>query len=157
LTDDDNAVRSARATDIPALDRIIRDLGLFTPDEAEGFAASLPGHFQALPPAGPIWLIAENELGAAYLAPEPQPGDWNLLFLGVLPNGRRTGVGRALVAAAESHALDRGGRTLRIDTSDRPPMAAARTLYAALGYEVIEVAPDHWGPGDTLISYRKAL
>ncbi|WP_196053687.1 GNAT family N-acetyltransferase [Paracoccus lichenicola] len=36
-----------------------------------------------------------------YLAPEPGPGAWNLLFLGVRPEARRRGVARALVAEVE--------------------------------------------------------
>lgn len=152
-------VRDARAADVPAMERIIRTVGLFTPEEAAGFVETLQSHFEGSRRSSDphLWLIADDETGAAYLGPEPSPGVWNLLFLGVLPEARRRGVARALVAEAERRSLARGGRMLLIDTSTSAPMAAARALYPALGYERVAHIPDYWAPGDGKLTFRRSL
>ncbi|HYF56071.1 MAG TPA: GNAT family N-acetyltransferase [Salinarimonas sp.] len=147
-------VRDAHISDIPALEAVIRDIGLFTPEEADGFAGSLPGHFEG-GPEGRLWLLAGEGLGAAYLAPEPVQGVWNLLFLGVRPEARRGGVARALVGEVERRLRGQGARMLLIDTSTEPPMEAARALYSRLGYERVALIPDYWAPGDGKLTFRR--
>ena len=150
------AVREAHASDVPALDALIRGVGLFTVEEADSFASSLPGHF-ASQGEGRLWLLAGNGLGAAYLSPEPAPGVWNLLFLGVLPKARRCGVARTLIAEIERRLRADGARMLLIDTSTEPPMEAARALYSALGYGQVALIPDYWAPGDGKLTFRRML
>ncbi|WP_345358307.1 GNAT family N-acetyltransferase [Actinoallomurus liliacearum] len=75
------------------------------------------------------------------------PGVAELTRLYVIPAGRRTGGGRALLAAAEDAALRLGARTMRLDT--RRDLVEARALYAAQGYREIEPYnngpyADHW-------------
>lgn len=149
-------VRDAHVSDIPALEAIIRNVGLFTPEEADGFAGSLKGYFDG-PEEGRRWFLTGNGLGAAYLAPEPAPGVWNLLFLGVVPKARRSGLARALVAEVERRLRSEGARLLLIDTSTEAPMEAARALYAALGYDRVALIPDYWAPGDGKLTFRKLL
>lgn len=50
----------------------------------------------------------------------------------VVPQARRSGVARALLAALEDAARDLGYRIIRLDTGDRQPHAQA--LYEASGY-----------------------
>ena len=149
-------VRDAQPDDIAALEAIIRGIGLFTPEEANGFAGTLAGHF-AEPEEGHVWLLAGEGQGAAYLAPEVSPGVWNLLFLGVLPEGRGQGLARELITQVEQRLRAQGARMLLIDTSTEPPMAAARALYEAMGYERVALIPDYWGPGDGKLTFRQAL
>ncbi len=152
-------LRDARPSDLSALEAVIRGVGLFTPDEAAGFAETLPAHFDEAraPGTGPFWLVEEEGGGAAYVAPEPSPGVWNLLFLGVLPSRRRRGVARALVVEVEDRLRRDGARMLLIDTSTTAPMAAARALYPALGYSRVGEIPDYWGQGDGKITFCKPL
>ncbi len=126
------------------------------PEEADGLAGSLPGHFDG-PDEGRVWLITGAGLEAAYLSPEASPGVWHLLFLGVRLEVRRRGLARALIREVERRLREQGARMLLIDTSTLPPMAAARARYAALGYERVGLIPDHWGPGDGKLTFRKAL
>lgn len=63
------------------------------------------------------------------------------------PGARRSGGGRALLAAAERAALRMGRRTVRLDT--RHDLVEARALYAGQGYREIPAynsSPyaDHW-------------
>ncbi|MFI5933190.1 GNAT family N-acetyltransferase [Actinoplanes sp. NPDC051494] len=88
----------------------------------------------------------DTAVGCAGLRPaEPPVGEITKMF--VLPAARRTGVARRLLAAIEELALDRGLRTLRLDT--RTDLVEARALYAAAGFT--EIPPhrdrayaDHW-------------
>ncbi|MEV5712082.1 GNAT family N-acetyltransferase [Actinoallomurus sp. NPDC052274] len=75
------------------------------------------------------------------------PGIAELTRLYVIPAARRTGGGRALLAAAEEAALRLGARVMRLDT--RRDLVEARALYAARGYQEIEPYnhgpyADHW-------------
>lgn len=149
-------VRDARADDILALEAIIRGVGLFTSDEVDDVANSLADHF-ATPAEGHLWLLANHGQGAAYLAPEPMAGVWNLLFLGVLPEARRQGVARALVAEVEWRLKAQGERMLLIDMSTEPLMAAARALCGRMGFEIASLIPDYWGPGDGKLTFQRAF
>lgn len=154
---DQARVRDARPDDIPALQAVIRGIGLFTPEEAYGFAGTIADHFAQLG-QGHVWLLADKGQGAGCLAPEAAgPGVWNLLFLGVLPQAQRRDVARAIVAHVERRLRAQSARMLLIDTSTEPPMAAARALYEALGYERMSLIPDCWGPGDGKLTFRHAL
>lgn len=153
---DQARVRDAQSDDVPALEAIIRGVGLFTPEEADGFAGTLADHF-ATPNEDHLWLLADDGQGAAYVAPEAGPGVSNLLFLGVLPDARRQGTARALVDEVEERLKAQGKRMLLIDTSTEPPMMAARALYERLGYERVALIPDYWGPGDGKLTFRRAL
>jgi GNAT superfamily N-acetyltransferase len=84
------------------------------------------------------WFDGDILLGVASVyrqSPEgtpDDPGDWRLRGMAVVPEARRRGVGAALVAACEAHALARGGTRLwfnaRVD---------ALPFYLALGYEPV--------------------
>ena len=63
------SVRDAHVSDIPAIAAVIHGIGLFTPEEAEGFASTIPDHF-AQPSEGHVWLVAGDGQGAGYLAPK---------------------------------------------------------------------------------------
>lgn len=63
----------------------------------------------------------------------PDTGEVKRLY--VVPEARRRGAGRLLLAALERAAADRGLRALRLDT--RSDLVEARALYAACGYREI--------------------
>ena len=63
---------------------------------------------------------------------------------------RGRGVGQALMAAAERHALEAGCRAVWLDTFQ------ARDFYLALGYETFGVLDDY-PPGQQRTFMRKAL
>lgn len=60
-------------------------------------------------------------------------GDAEILTVAVVPEARRKGVGAALVTAAGVAALVRGAASMHLEVAE--DNAAARALYAKLGYE----------------------
>lgn len=60
-------------------------------------------------------------------------GDAELLTVAVVPEARRAGVGASLVTAAGVTALVRGAASMHLEVAENN--AAARALYAKLGYE----------------------
>ncbi len=61
----------------------------------------------------------------------------------------RRGVGRALLAAAETHARTAGHRMLEVKTlgpsRDNEPYARTRAFYAAMGFLPLEESASIWG------------
>lgn len=60
-------------------------------------------------------------------------GDAELLTIAVVPEARRKGVGASLVTAAGVAALVRGAASMHLEVAE--DNAAARAMYAKLGYE----------------------
>lgn len=101
----------------------------------------LPGGFSLLDAAGGMVLgrIAADEA--------------EILALAVLPEQRRRGRGRALLAAAETHAASVGGRVVFLEVSRAN--TAARALYAAFGYREVGRRSQYYPDGaDALVMAR---
>jgi ribosomal-protein-alanine N-acetyltransferase len=101
----------------------------------------LPGGFGFLDPAGAMVLgrMAADEA--------------EILALAVMPALRRTGRGRALLAAAESHAVAAGGRVVYLEVSQAN--APARALYASAGYREVGRRSRYYPDGsDALVLAR---
>lgn len=82
-----------------------------------------------------------------------EPHEAHIRMLGVHPDARGSGVGRALMAGCEERATAAGKTLMTLNTVER--MVAAQRMYEALGYhrEEDRVFPD----GFTLLSYSKRL
>ncbi|MDA8253231.1 MAG: GNAT family N-acetyltransferase [Rhodospirillales bacterium] len=118
----------------------------FPPAEHWGEAAiatqlTLPGGFALLHLAGGMALgrLAADEA--------------EILALAVVPARRRTGLGRALLAAAEEHIAAAGARVVFLEVSFAN--APARALYAAAGYGEIGRRRGYYPDGsDALVLAR---
>ncbi len=82
-----------------------------------------------------------------------EPHEAHIRMLGVDPDARGRGVGRALMRACEERAIAAGRSLMTLDTTAR--MAAARRMYEELGYVRgdDQVFPD----GFVLLRYSKQL
>lgn len=98
--------------------------------------AGLPGKFA--PPHGEILLALRDgePVGCVALRPLDENGICEMKRLYVAPAMRGSGLGKALVEQLIDAARSRGYRQMRLDTL--PSMAAAQTMYRALGFEPIQ-------------------
>jgi GNAT superfamily N-acetyltransferase len=99
--------------------------------------ASEPG----LPPSAAdlsVVLLARDDAGAVLgcgALRQLGPGTAELKRMYVVPDARGRGVAKAVLAALEDAARDRGWTTLRLETGPRQPEAIA--LYSGAGYRPI--------------------
>lgn len=70
---------------------------------------------------------------------------------------RGRGVAAALIRAMEDEIRGLGGRTVRVETSQKELYEAARALYDRLGYPIAARLTDFYRAGDDLIVYYKRL
>jgi len=85
------------------------------------------------------WLAkrAGRPVGVLLMNDEHELGGWDIAYVGVVPDARRHGVGRALVQKAlfEAKAAGVSQVTLAVDSRNQP----ARKLYHEAGFEEFEV------------------
>jgi ribosomal protein S18 acetylase RimI-like enzyme len=81
------------------------------------------------------WLVHEagRPVGVLMMTEMPESGDWELSYMGVMPEGRRRGFGREMLlhGLCEARAADAPAVTLSVDARNRP----AWELYRSLGFE----------------------
>ncbi len=84
-----------------------------------------------------------------------------IVVMGVLPEHHRTGIGRALVEAAESWLAGRDIEFLQVKTlSPRHPdpgYVATRAFYFGCGFRPLEEMLDLWGPDDPALQMIKVV
>jgi ribosomal protein S18 acetylase RimI-like enzyme len=105
---------------------------------------SLPGVYA--PPDGELLLAKRGDhvLGSIALKRlEPQVAEIKRLF--VRPQARKTGIGKALVAAMLKTAKERGYSEIKLDTL--PEMEGAIALYKSFGFAPIPAYGSHPYPG----------
>ncbi len=82
------------------------------------------------------WLASRHDepIGVIVTSPQPDTGDWDLSYLGVIPPARRQGFGREMLqhVLVEARAAGAAQLTLSVDGRNRP----AQQLYHAMGFEV---------------------
>jgi GNAT superfamily N-acetyltransferase len=81
--------------------------------------------------------------------------------MGVFPDRRRQGIGRAMVAAAEGWLREQGVTYLTVKTLSSkhpdPDYAETRAFYAAMGFVPLMELPDLWDPGNPCLVMLKKL
>jgi ribosomal protein S18 acetylase RimI-like enzyme len=120
----------------------------------ESEVAGLPGKYA--PPRGDL-LLARGEdgapLGCIALRPMDEAGCSEMKRLYVMPAGRGTGLGRALVEAIIERGSELGYREMRLDSL--PSMTDAIALYRKLGFE--PMAPYYDTPVAGTVFLRRML
>ncbi len=120
----------------------------------EAEMAAMPGKYA--PPTGELLLArdaAGRPIGCVGLRPIEPAGCCEMKRLYVSPEGRGSGLGKALVEALVEVAERIGYREMRLDTL--PSMAGAQALYRKLGFEVMQ--PYYETPVAGTIFMRRAL
>jgi ribosomal protein S18 acetylase RimI-like enzyme len=87
---------------------------------------------------GRWWLALEEDepVGVLIVAELPESGDWEVAYMGVVPEARRRGHGREMLlkALTEARAAEAGRVLLSVDVRNRP----AWHLYRGMGFEPYE-------------------
>lgn len=95
--------------------------------------ASMPGKYA--PPTGALYLARDGKgqaIGCVGLRPLQQDGLCEMKRLYVAPEGRGTGVGKALAQTVVAEAARLGYAAIVLDTLES--MSSARALYRSLGF-----------------------
>ncbi len=88
------------------------------------------GAFEDDRPLGTVTLEVDRKIGNEGIPLAPDAA--NVRMLGVAPEARGRGVGRALMEAVIAEALARGKRAVTLNTAER--MRSAVALYEAIGF-----------------------
>jgi [ribosomal protein S18]-alanine N-acetyltransferase len=145
------AIRPAVLSDLDAIERLERQV--FSGDLLS--RRSLRAFIQA--PHRPL-LLASDEAGLAgyALVVLPRGGRVARLYsIAVDPGRARRGVGRALVAAAQTYALEQGRQALRLEVREDNHPAVA--LYERLGYRRFGWHDDFYADGAAALRLEKRL
>ena len=150
-------IRKATSADLPAVAALYEHI-----HEAEQAGRMTIGW---VPGVYPVPATAEAALARGDLFVDVEDGvlraagivNQVLHTLVVEPSIVRGGIGRAFVAFYEDYARRNGCTVLRLDTNERN--AAARAMYARLGYHECDVVPCDFNgiPGIRLVLLEKAL
>ena len=114
--------------------------------EFEALIAGIYSQFQFAPdaPAKDLWVAEQDGriVGSIFVMPsDGLPGSAQLRMLYTEPAARGQGVGSALVKQAVSFARNAGYERMRLWTHTN--QEAARKLYAAAGFAIVETMPEH--------------
>jgi len=84
-------------------------------------------------------------------------GVYDLYWIAVDPNTRRSGAGRRLLAASEEAARKAGARMIIAETSGTSPYDGTRKFYLDTGYIMEATIKDFYIDGDDLAIFVKRL
>lgn len=157
--------RPLEAADRDALWAALRSDGTFRDDEIEVALELIDAAAEGSPDYGILVAVidprgAAHERVAGYICYGPTPmteATFDLYWIVTHASSRGQGVAGALIAAMEADLRGRGGRSVRVETSQTEGYGAARKLYARHGYPEAARFADFYAPGDDLIVYYKKL
>ena len=146
------SIRDMRRDDIPALEVVVEQTGLFPTDMllpmAEPWLTGGADH---------RWLVAldqQEPIGFAYAEPERMTeGTFNLLALAVKPEAQGRGLGKALVSELMQRLRNDGGRVLLVETSSLDEFAASRAFYEGQAFTQEARIRDFYKEGEDKIVY----
>ncbi len=82
---------------------------------------------------------------------------FDLYWIGVHQEHRRSGMGRRLLARAEQQIRRLGGHRVYVETSSRAQYDPTRAFYLACGYRLEAQLADFYAPGDGKTIFLKVL
>ncbi|KAB8314239.1 GNAT family N-acetyltransferase [Tolypothrix campylonemoides VB511288] len=153
-------IRPITGDDVPALHRLLADVGLFEADELATLHALVDDHLAGRGGQDDAWLVLDLGMlaGVAYVARERMTrGTWNLCLLGMHPAQRGGGRGAALLAHVADTLRAAGGRVLLVETAGTPEFAPQRAFYARAGFDEEARIRDFYDAGVDTVVFRMAL
>lgn len=134
--------------------------GVFSQEEVDCVAALWEDYLTVGPVVGGYNFIVDRDgervLGFACYGPRDMTnGVFDLYWIAVDPNARRSGVGRGLLIASEEAVCKAGGRMLIAETSGTPHYEPTRNFYFSMGYNMEATIKDFYIDGDDLAVFVK--
>lgn len=143
------SVTMAKPSDLPHIQKLIRALSAFHGDTATVTLEQLQDIFFGPKAKGMAFVAKDGDQIIGYagvletIAIHSAIPRLDIHHLHVVDNRRSQGVGKALIAAAKTHATARGAKGLTIGTD--PRNATAQAAYRAMGLEEItDAGPRFW-------------
>ena len=136
--------------------------GVFNQEEVETVAELWQEYLTGGPQLCGYNFIVDKEgeqvLGFACYGPRDLTnGVYDLYWIAVDPNIRRSGAGRRLLAASEEAARKAGARMIIAETSGTSPYDGTRKFYLDTGYIMEATIKDFYIDGDDLAIFVKRL
>ena len=153
-------IHTATEADGPQIQDITARAGVFSQEEVE-CVSEIWGEYLTLGPeqCGYNFIVdrdGEQVLGFACYGPRDlTSGVFDLYWIAVDPNARRSGVGRGLLAASEEALRKSGGRMLIAETSGTPHYEPTRKFYTGTGFALEANIKDFYLEGDDLAIFVK--
>jgi ribosomal protein S18 acetylase RimI-like enzyme len=149
------------AADKPAVMRLLHSTPEFKPVEVEVAEELIDAYLEGPVESGYFILVGVTDSRlAGYVCYGPTPlttGTWDVYWMAVDRQRQGQGIGKALLAAAESDIEKSGGRLIIIETSSKPDYVRAQRFYSSHGYELHNRITDFYEPGDDKLTYLKLV
>jgi len=129
----DLRIRAATTADVPAIADIVNQAYRHYIVRIGKPPGPMLDDYGARVSEGAVWVLEEGDVIAAIIVLLPMPTYLLLDNIAVSPARQGLGLGRRLLAFAETEALRRGYREIRLYTHQT--MAENQRLYASIGYE----------------------
>lgn len=150
-----------RASDVPALRRLVAATGVFYREERAVALELLEARLAQGRKSGYEFLFAEQAgelLGYCAWGKVPLTREsYDLYWIAVSPASQGLGIGQALMERTEHAVARAGGGHLYIETSSRPAYARTRRFYRRAGYRQAARLEDFYAPGDHKVVFCKGL
>jgi ribosomal protein S18 acetylase RimI-like enzyme len=126
-------IRAAIASDIPVIGQIVEQAYRHYIPRIGKPPGPMLDDYAARVSEGVVWVVEEGSAIAGIIVLLPRPDYLLLDNIAVAPARQGSGLGRRLLAFAETEAVRRGYREIRLYT--HRTMTENQRLYAAIGYE----------------------
>ena len=146
--------RAAAALDLPVLVSMEKILFADSPCSMGQFKEEFKGvprtHFFT------VAVDDDNQIIGYAGVMVPAPGvEADVLTVGVLPEHRKAGIGKAFMAELENWAIDKESNAMMLEVGI--DNATAINMYKQLGYQQISVRTNYYGAGLDALVMRKEL
>ena len=154
-------MRDLKLSDLPHLDRILRDTGAFNEEEVACAMELLDIVLDN--PDQRDYLVAVAEVAgevAGYVLYGPTPlasGNVTLYWIAVCPQTQGQGVGQRLMDQVERYCQSLQGRLVCLETSSQGSYDRTRSFYRKAGYLEESCISDFYRIGDNRITFVKRL
>jgi ribosomal protein S18 acetylase RimI-like enzyme len=153
-------ILTATETDGPQIQDITARAGVFNQEEVECVADLWQEYLTDGPDVCGYNFIVDRDgnqvLGFACYGPRDLTnGVYDLYWIAVNPDTRRSGAGRRLLAACEEAAREAGARMIIAETSGTSPYDGTRKFYIDTGYIMEASIKDFYIDGDDLAIFVK--